>query len=58
MTTTIIVTLFSLATLAFVAIGGIASSKLTSESTFFSMEQTNWLRSIAILMIMFSHFNH
>lgn len=56
MTTTIIVTLFSLATLAFVAIGGIASSKLTTGSTFFSIPQTNWLRSVAILTIMFSHF--
>ncbi len=56
MPTTVIITLFSLAILAFIAIGGIASSKVTTESTFFSIEQTHWLRSIAILMIMFSHF--
>ncbi len=56
MTNTVIVTLFSLFVLAFIAIGGIASSKLTTESTFLSISQTNWLRSVAILTIMFSHF--
>lgn len=51
-----IVTVCSLALLLFITLGGIVTSKKTEKDTFFSMNQTNWLRSIAILMIMFSHF--
>ena len=53
----ILITSITLAIIAFVFFGGaISSKKLTTESTFFSMGQTNWLRSIAILMVMFSHY--
>lgn len=53
----ILITSITLAIIAVVFFGGaISSKKLTTESTFFSMGQTNWLRSIAILMVMFSHY--
>ena len=51
-----IVTVCSLALLLFIFIGGIVASKKTEKATFFSIDQTNWLRSVAILTIMFSHF--
>lgn len=51
-----IIVICSIAILYFIALGGIITSRKTEKSTFFSMDQTNWLRSIAILMIMFSHY--
>lgn len=57
MSAIIITTLFSLGIIVFLIIGGVVSAKsFTTEQTFLSVNQTNWLRSIAILMIMFSHY--
>lgn len=57
MSVPIIIALISFCILFVMIIGGAISAKaFTTEASFMSVNQTNWIRSIAILMVMMSHY--